>query len=109
MFQKRTLRHLPPDTRKMAVACNDVERALGRWKRYIPQMASDERRWRADHRHLLAQGLKAAHRIPDQAEPCPEHGHVVVLGCKGCTAFAMAWMRQSMEGVVLDGEPSLLS
>ncbi len=85
MFQKRTLRHLPPDTRKLAVACNDMETALGRWKRAIPQLASDEQRWRGEQRRLLAQGRPDV-SIPDQAVPCQQHGitQMVTDGhCKG--------------------------
>ena len=111
MFQKRTLRHLPPDTRKLAVACNDMETALGRWKRAIPQLASDEQRWRGEQRRLLAQGRPDV-SIPDQAVPCSEHGITNMVadadtGCPKCNDFAMAWMRASLEGRVLDGEPSV--
>jgi hypothetical protein len=117
MFQKKTLRQLPPDTRKLAVACNDAEQALRRWRRSIPQLASDERHWRADAARLEAQGRPDV-SIPDQAVPCPEHGitRMVPDKCPGCNRFAIAWQRASLEqkslagagnGMTLDGDPPL--
>jgi ribosomal protein S21 len=46
-YTKRTLRRLPPNTRKVAVRLNEIETALRALKRTLPRLAEHEQLARA--------------------------------------------------------------
>ncbi len=81
MYQKRTLRRMRPLQRRLAVQCNDLERALRRLRKLVEEMGTVEddalmwtaaQRWEEDsRRHVLR--LSVGEAWP----PCPDCGTAV--------------------------------
>ncbi len=65
MHQRRTLRKMLPETRKLANACNDIERSLNTIKRTLPTFQTFERGWVAEaNRQAYQASLTASGDVP---------------------------------------------
>lgn len=42
MYQKRTIKHMYPNTQKLALLCNDIEKGLNRMKKMVKIMTELE-------------------------------------------------------------------
>lgn len=77
MYQTRTLKKLPPRTRKLARHLNDIEKGLRAFRAIMPDLASQERWERAS--------VALAEKV-DTPDPCPEHT-IIRQTCEACMTY----------------------